>query len=67
MKFQHAIDAIAASVRVKQTQADEWEKDVDPHALNKPRLEMVQEQIADMQEAIVALQEARAHGAEGRR
>jgi hypothetical protein len=50
--FQHPIDVLAEDIRLRTNEAEEWETTSDPHAVNKPRAELLRRQIAQDEEAI---------------
>jgi hypothetical protein len=55
--FQHPIDVLAEDIRLRTNQADEWETTSDPHAVNKPRAELLRHQIAQDEAAIEVLKQ----------
>ncbi len=57
--YEHPIDVLAEDIRLRTNQAEEWETTSDPHAVNKPRAELLRRQIAQDEAAIAFLKQSK--------
>ena len=56
MNFDYAIDCLQERVRVLESNVTEWERENDPHAINKPRADFARARIEELEACIELLQ-----------
>lgn len=58
MNFDHTIDGLRRDIDLLIENVAEWERDSDPHAINKPRAEFARARIAEKEAAVALLESA---------
>lgn len=53
--FVYAIDALRDKAQLLEQNVREWERESDPHAINKPRADFAREKIVELEAAIEVL------------
>jgi hypothetical protein len=56
MNFDYAIDCLQERVRLLESNVTEWERENDPHAINKPRADFARNKIKELEAGIELLQ-----------